>query len=157
MPKILDRCRCRRARYVRSKVAYARGADRKRFYDMASVHGNFIIGPDHLLIKGVPVVAPAGGAAGAERGGEELLRSLDLRVEKGEHTLITGPKSVVDTPTEVGHELTSSGVGKTSIARIVAQLWPAWSGLVERPVHSEGGIFFLPQRPYLSIGSLRDQ
>jgi ATP-binding cassette subfamily D (ALD) long-chain fatty acid import protein len=46
------------------------------------------------LIKGVPIVAPAGGAAGAERGGEELIKSLDLRVEKGEHTLITGPKLV---------------------------------------------------------------
>jgi ATP-binding cassette subfamily D (ALD) long-chain fatty acid import protein len=59
---------------------------------MSKVHGNVIVGPNHLLIKGVPIVAPAGGAAGAERGGEELIRSLDLRVEKGEHTLITGPK-----------------------------------------------------------------
>jgi hypothetical protein len=53
-----------------------------------------VLGPDHLLIKGVPIVAPAGGSAGAERGGEELIQSLDLRVEKGQHTLITGPKSV---------------------------------------------------------------
>lgn len=68
--------------------------DLQAFYDMADVHGNVIIGPDHLLIKRVPIVAPAGGAAGAERGGEELLKSLDLRVEKGEHTLITGPKWV---------------------------------------------------------------
>ncbi|WWC58200.1 uncharacterized protein I303_100736 [Kwoniella dejecticola CBS 10117] len=110
------------------------------FYDLSNVHGRVILGPKHLLLRGVPIVAPAGGAAGAERGGEELIHRLDLRVEQGEHTLITGP----------------NGVGKTSIARIVAQLWPTWSGLMERPIHGEGGIFFLPQRPYLSIGSLRD-
>jgi hypothetical protein len=67
-------------------------ADTQAFYDLADVHGDVVIGPDHLLIKGVPVVAPAGGSAGAERGGEELILSLDLRVEKGQHTLITGPK-----------------------------------------------------------------
>ena len=61
---------------------------------MAGVAGRVILSADHLLLKGVPVVAPAGGAAGAERGGEELILSLDLRVEKGQHTLITGPKSV---------------------------------------------------------------
>lgn len=61
---------------------------------MFNVAGTVTIGPNHLLLKGVPIVAPAGGAAGAERGGEELIRSLDLRVEKGEHTLITGPKCV---------------------------------------------------------------
>ncbi|ORX34748.1 ABC transporter transmembrane region 2-domain-containing protein [Kockovaella imperatae] len=112
----------------------------KPFYDLGSVKGQIIIGPDHLLFKDVPIVAPSGGA-GAERGGEELIRSLDLRVEAVEHTLITGP----------------NGVGKTSISRIAAQLWPTWSGLLERPHYGPGGIFFLPQRPYLSIGSLRDQ
>jgi ATP-binding cassette subfamily D (ALD) long-chain fatty acid import protein len=59
------------------------------------VKGEVIIGRDHLLLKNVPIVAPAGGSAGAERGGEELIKSLNLRVEKGEHTLITGPKWVI--------------------------------------------------------------
>jgi len=59
---------------------------------MSSVNGMVVMGRNHLLLKNVPVVAPAGGAAGAERGGEELIKSLNLRVEKGEHTLITGPK-----------------------------------------------------------------
>jgi ATP-binding cassette subfamily D (ALD) long-chain fatty acid import protein len=125
---------------------------------MFNVAGTVTIGPNHLLLQGVPIVAPAGGAAGAERGGEELIRSLDLRVEKGEHTLITGPKCVGcllrATPRLL---MSSSGVGKSSIARIIAQLWPVWAGLLERPVHGEGGLFLLPQRPYLSIGSLRDQ
>jgi ATP-binding cassette subfamily D (ALD) long-chain fatty acid import protein len=125
---------------------------------MFNVAGTVTIGPNHLLLKGVPIVAPAGGAAGAERGGEELIRSLDLRVEKGEHTLITGPKCVGRLLRAMSRLLMScSGVGKSSIARIIAQLWPVWAGLLERPVHGEGGLFLLPQRPYLSIGSLRDQ
>lgn len=58
---------------------------------MANIQGQVSIGPNHVLLRGVPIVAPAEGS-GAERGGEELLKSLDLRVEKGDHTLITGPK-----------------------------------------------------------------
>lgn len=58
---------------------------------MGSIRGRVIIGRDRLVLKAVPVVAPASGA-GAERGGEELIQSLDLVVNKGDHTLITGPK-----------------------------------------------------------------
>ena len=49
-------------------------------------------------------------------------------------------------------------MGKTAIARILAGLWPVYRGLVSRPkANGEDGIMFLPQRPYLSIGTLRDQ
>lgn len=58
---------------------------------MANIQGQVSIGPNHVLLRGVPIVAPPEGS-GAARGGEELLKSLDLRVEKGDHTLITGPK-----------------------------------------------------------------
>jgi ATP-binding cassette subfamily D (ALD) long-chain fatty acid import protein len=49
-------------------------------------------------------------------------------------------------------------VGKSAVSRIVAGLWPVYRGLVSRP-RSIGtdGIMFLPQRPYLSVGTLRDQ
>lgn len=49
-------------------------------------------------------------------------------------------------------------MGKSAVARIVAGLWPVYRGLVSRP-RSIGtdGIMFLPQRPYLSPGTLRDQ
>lgn len=44
------------------------------------------------------------------------------------------------------------------MARIVAGLWPVYRGLVSRPrAIGEDGIMFLPQRPYLSVGTLRDQ
>ena len=44
------------------------------------------------------------------------------------------------------------------MARIVAGLWPVYRGLVSRPrCIGTDGIMFLPQRPYLTLGTLRDQ
>ena len=48
-----------------------------------------------------------------------------------------------------------SGVGKSSLLRAIAGLWTQGAGAVERPPLSE--IFFLPQKPYMLLGSLRDQ
>jgi putative ATP-binding cassette transporter len=48
-----------------------------------------------------------------------------------------------------------SGVGKSSLLRAIAGLWTQGKGTVRRPVLSD--IFFLPQRPYMLLGTLRDQ
>jgi vitamin B12/bleomycin/antimicrobial peptide transport system ATP-binding/permease protein len=48
-----------------------------------------------------------------------------------------------------------SGVGKSSLLRAIAGLWTQGSGLILRPALRE--IYFLPQKPYMLIGSLRDQ
>ena len=48
-----------------------------------------------------------------------------------------------------------SGVGKTSLLRAIAGLWRTGSGRILRPPLSE--ILFLPQRPYMVLGSLRQQ
>jgi putative ATP-binding cassette transporter len=48
-----------------------------------------------------------------------------------------------------------SGVGKSSLLRAVAGLWTQGQGVIKRPPLNE--IFFLPQRPYMLLGSLRDQ
>nr|WP_321468210.1 ABC transporter ATP-binding protein/permease [uncultured Desulfobulbus sp.] len=48
-----------------------------------------------------------------------------------------------------------SGVGKSSLLRAIAGLWTRGSGVVKRPDLDE--VFFLPQKPYMLLGSLRAQ
>ena len=49
----------------------------------------------------------------------------------------------------------NSGVGKSSFLRAVAGLWSSGSGSIQRPPSSQ--VFFLPQKPYCPLGTLRDQ
>jgi putative ATP-binding cassette transporter len=51
----------------------------------------------------------------------------------------------------VGH----SGSGKSSVLRAIAGLWNAGTGNIIRPSLTE--MMFLPQRPYMLLGSLRSQ
>ena len=48
-----------------------------------------------------------------------------------------------------------NGSGKSSLFRVIGGLWPLHCGKVTKPPQRE--ILFLPQKPYLSIGTLRDQ
>ncbi|KAI2614865.1 ABC transporter transmembrane region 2-domain-containing protein [Hypoxylon sp. NC1633] len=107
-------------------------------YSLSDVQGTIQKGFDGVRFEHVPIVAPGLWP----QGGEELLESLSMIVRRGEHLLISGP----------------NGVGKTAISRVLAGLWPVYRGLVSRPKSiGEDGIMFLPQRPYLSVGTLRDQ
>ncbi|BGP43027.1 ATP-binding cassette long-chain fatty acid transporter pxa1 [Rhodotorula kratochvilovae] len=111
----------------------------KPFYDLGSLNGRLVDDAkedEGVSFDKVPIVAPAPGVA---HGGEELIKELTVRVKPGEHLLITG----------------GNGSGKTAIARVLAGLWPVFDGVVSRPDDSR--VMFLPQRPYLSSGSLRDQ
>ena len=47
------------------------------------------------------------------------------------------------------------GAGKSSMLRAIAGLWTAGSGTIIRPCTED--IYFLPQRPYCSTGTLREQ
>jgi putative ATP-binding cassette transporter len=49
----------------------------------------------------------------------------------------------------------ASGAGKSSVLRTIAGLWPGGAGSLERPALNH--LMFLPQRPYMVPGSLRDQ
>lgn len=68
-----------------------------------------------------------------------LVRDLQLELEPGSGLLITGP----------------SGSGKSSLLRAIAGLWEHGSGTVRRlPLQD---VLFLPQRPYMPVGTLRQQ
>jgi putative ATP-binding cassette transporter len=49
----------------------------------------------------------------------------------------------------------ASGSGKSSFLRAIAELWTSGSGIIARPQLEE--MLFLPQRPYMIVGTLREQ
>lgn len=57
-----------------------------------------------------------------------------------------------------------NGSGKSSIFRVLRGLWPVISGKLTKPCQimvdgkgSSCGVFYVPQRPYTCLGTLRDQ
>ena len=67
------------------------------------------------------------------------MRELSLAVEAGQGLMVVG----------------ASGCGKSSLLRAIVGLWDSGSGKILRP-HSDE-IMFLPQQPYMLLGSLRSQ
>jgi putative ATP-binding cassette transporter len=68
--------------------------------------------------------------------GKSLIEEDAYRFLRGESVVISG----------------RSGLGKSTLFRAIAGIWPFGEGKIARP---QGSYLFLPQRPYLPLGSLR--
>jgi len=82
-----------------------------------------------LALEGVDLTLP---------GGRPLLGGVTLDFRPGDTALISGP----------------SGAGKSTLFRAIAGIWPFGRGDIHLP--REDRILFLPQKPYLPIGTLRE-
>jgi ABC-type uncharacterized transport system fused permease/ATPase subunit len=86
---------------------------------------------DHLALKHLSLWTPQADLP--------LVQDLSLTLPIASSLLIVG----------------ASGVGKTSLLRAIAGLWSTGSGVIEHPPLKH--LLFLPQRPYMPLGSLRQQ
>jgi ABC-type uncharacterized transport system fused permease/ATPase subunit len=84
---------------------------------------------DTLKFVDVPILSP---------NGDTLVPKMNFEIKPGMNLMITGP----------------NGCGKSSLFRIMGELWPLTGGTVYKPPQDK--IFYIPQRPYLPNGTLRD-
>jgi putative ATP-binding cassette transporter len=96
--------------------------------EAAEISGERTEAPGDLGVENLAVSLPQG---------RPLLESTTLQFRKGQDVLITG----------------ASGSGKSTLFRALAGIWPYWKGRIRLPLGAR--LLFLPQKPYLPIGSLK--
>ena len=83
----------------------------------------------HLTVEGMDLYLPDG---------QPLLADVNLSLLRGDTVLLGG----------------GSGSGKSTLLRAIAGIWPFGRGEIRTPHDSR--VLFLPQKPYLPIGTLRE-
>lgn len=92
--------------------------------------GKLVFRDNVIKFDRVPLVTP---------NGDVLIKELSFEIQSGMNVLVCGP----------------NGAGKSSLFRILGELWPLFGGELVKP--PRGKLFYIPQKPYMTLGSLRDQ
>lgn len=124
-----------RGHYVRTMVnqqqeAAGQGNEDGKAKVQAAGSGRVITEDNIIRFEHVPLVTP---------NGDCLVPELNFEVRSGNNVIVCGP----------------NGCGKSSLFRILAGLWPLFGGVLTKPDPSK--LFYIPQRPYMPLGTLRDQ
>uniref|UniRef100_A0A673N874 ATP-binding cassette sub-family D member 3-like n=1 Tax=Sinocyclocheilus rhinocerous TaxID=307959 RepID=A0A673N874_9TELE len=118
-------------RYERTMVTQRiKGLDYLEKIPLIPGKGKIIIADNIIKFEHIPLVTP---------NGDILIRDLSFEVSSGTNVLVCGP----------------NGCGKSSLFRVLGELWPLCGGQLTKP--QRGKLFYVPQRPYMTLGSLRDQ
>uniref|UniRef100_A0A452HQ40 Uncharacterized protein n=1 Tax=Gopherus agassizii TaxID=38772 RepID=A0A452HQ40_9SAUR len=93
-----------------------------------------VLGDTAFLLERVSLSAPSSDKL--------LIKDLDLRISQGNNLLIVG----------------NTGTGKTSLLRVLGGLWDCTRGNIHMlTCFGPHGVVFLPQRPFFTDGTLREQ
>ncbi|KAK3609748.1 hypothetical protein CHS0354_029196 [Potamilus streckersoni] len=119
-----------RGHYVRTMVSEQNKESSSSHLEFKPGSGKIVI-QDHIIrFEKVPLVTP---------NGDVLVKEMNFEVQSGVNVLVCGP----------------NGAGKSSLFRILGELWPLFGGTLTKP--DKGKLFYIPQRPYMTVGTLRDQ
>ncbi|CAI5776698.1 ATP-binding cassette sub-family D member 3 isoform X2 [Podarcis lilfordi] len=117
-------------KYQRTMLAQEKDSELEKAVPLIPGSGRIVIADNIIKFDHVPLATP---------NGDMLIRDLNFEVRSGANVLICGP----------------NGCGKSSLFRVLGELWPLFGGCLTKP--ERGKLFYVPQRPYMTLGTLRDQ
>ncbi|XP_057679879.1 ATP-binding cassette sub-family D member 3a [Corythoichthys intestinalis] len=117
-------------KYERTMVSQQKEFDTAESLTLVPGNGQIINRDNIIKFDHTPLATP---------NGDILIRDLTFEVSSGTNVLVCGP----------------NGCGKSSLFRVLGELWPLFGGQLTKP--ERGKLFYVPQRPYMTLGSLRDQ
>jgi len=119
-----------KGKYQRTMVSDSRSDSQNKLANLKPGSGK-VRHQDYVIkFEDVPLVTP---------NGDVLVDSMSFEVKSGVNVLVCGP----------------NGCGKSSLFRVLGELWPLFGGTLTKP--DKGKLFYVPQRPYMTLGTLRDQ